>query len=209
MKWKDLLAQFAERPLFHSSMLGVFPDAQSHIQVQLARWVKTGKLSQIRRGWYLIEKPFRAKDVPVPVIATTVVHPSYLSLEWALQYYDMIPESVPNPTCMTTDRAVQFTAQSRLFIYHHIQPALFVGYVEEEYEGRKIMVASAEKALLDKLYLYLKRNGFSLEWLRELRLQNLARFDREKFKSFSQNMKLKGFPKAIESTLEFIKEETA
>jgi len=81
MRWKDLLTKFAKRPLFHSSMLKIFPDDPHHIQVQLSRWVDAGKLSQIRKGWYLIEKPYRLKEVPSPVIANTVVHPSYLSFD--------------------------------------------------------------------------------------------------------------------------------
>lgn len=209
MKWEAFLTEFAERPLFHSSMLDIFPDHRHHIQVQLARWVKAGKLSKIRRGWYLIRKPYRLREVPIPAVATTVVHPSYLSLEWALQYYEMIPESVPNPTCVTTDRTVRFAAQNRLFIYHHIQTPFFTGYMQEEWEGHDIFIARPEKALLDKIYLYAKKNRFSLEWLRELRLHNLDRFDREAFKALSQRVKLKGFSNAVALTIQYIKEETA
>lgn len=205
MKWETLLAEFADRPLFHSSMLNVFSEDPRHAQVQLARWVKAGKLSKIRREWYLIEKPFRSKNVPIPIIAITVVHPSYLSLEWALQYYEMIPEYVPNPTCVTTNRAVQFMAQGRLFIYHHIQPSLLTDYLQADWDGQKILVAQPEKALLDKLYLYLRRNTFSLEWLRELRLQNLERFNISRFKTISKKMDLKGLPRAIELTIQYIR----
>jgi hypothetical protein len=207
MKWEALLAEFAGRPLFHSSMLNIFSENPLHVQVQLARWVKAGKLSKIRREWYLIEKPFRSKEVPIPVIATTVVHPSYLSLEWALQYYEMIPEYVPNPTCVTTDRAVQFIAQSRLFIYYHIQSSLFTGYSHAEWEGQKILIAHPEKALLDKLYIFLRKNKFSIEWLQELRLQNLDRFKIDRFKSTSKKINLKGFQRAIEAAVQYIKEE--
>ncbi len=207
MNWQKLLTEFAERPLFHSSMLNIFSENPQHVQVQLARWVKAGKLSKIRRQWYLIEKPFRSKDVPIPVIATTVVHPSYLSLEWALQYYEMIPEYVPNPTCVTTDRAVQFTAQNCLFIYYHIQPSLFMGYYQTEWNGQKILIAHPEKALLDKLYIFLRKNKFSIEWLQELRLQNLNRLNINRFKSISKKINLKCFERAVEITVQYLKEQ--
>lgn len=205
MKWKDILIKFSERPLFHSSMLEIFPDDRHHIQVQLSRWVDSGKLSQIRREWYLIEKPYRLKDVPIPVIANKVVHPSYLSLDWALQYYEMIPEYVPNPTSITTGRGVQFFAQDRLFIYHHVQPSFFIGYMRTEFDGHMINVAHPEKALLDKIYLFTQRNKFSLDWLKELRLQNLDGFSFNRFESYLQKTNKKGLSKAVESAIQYIK----
>lgn len=205
MKWKDILIKFSERPLFHSSMLEIFPDERHHIQVQLSRWVDSGKLSQIRREWYLIEKPYRLKDVPIPVIANKVVHPSYLSLDWALQYYEMIPEYVPNPTSITTGRGVQFIAQDRLFIYHHVQPSFFIGYMRTEFDGHMINVAHPEKALLDKIYLFTQRNKFSLDWLKELRLQNLDGFSFNRFESYLQKTNKKGLSKAVESAIQYIK----
>lgn len=207
MKFKDFLLEFAERPLFHSSMLEIFPDDRHHIQVQLSRWVDSGKISQIRREWYLIEKPYRLKDIPLPVIANRVVHPSYLSLEWALQYYEMIPEYVPNPTSITTERGIQFASQNRLFIYNHVQPSFFTGFTQMETDGRLISIAFPEKALLDKIYLFIQRNKFSLDWLRELRLQNLDNFDLKRFESFLQNTRKKALSKAVEITVKYIREQ--
>lgn len=205
MIWKDFLFEFAERPLFHSSMLEIFPDNRHHIQVQLSRWVDSGKISQVRREWYLIEKPFRLKEVPIPAIANSVVHPSYLSLDWALQYYEMIPEYVPNPTSITTGRGVQFVAQNRLFIYHHIQPSFFTGYTRLESDGHLINIAHPEKALLDKIYLFIQRNKFSSDWLKELRLQNLDSFDINRFESFSQKASKKGLSNAFKMTIQYVR----
>ncbi|UCH97730.1 MAG: hypothetical protein JSV88_13005 [Candidatus Aminicenantes bacterium] len=205
MDWNIFLNEFAKRPLFHSSMLAIFPGPPSHKQVQLSRWVRAGKLSQIRRGWYLIEKPWRVKEVPLTVIANSVVHPSYLSLDWALQYYEMIPEYVPNPTSVTTDRGVRFTAQDSLFIYYHVQPSFFKGYRQEKVNGYNINIAYPEKALVDKIYLFMPGNRFSIEWLKELRLQNLDILDLEKFEYFSRETKRKKFREAVELTCQYIK----
>ena len=205
MNWNVFLNEFAGRPLFHSSMLAIFPDPTSHKQVQLSRWTRAGKLSQIRKGWYLIEKPWRAKEIPITVIANNVVHPSYLSLDWALQYYEMIPEYVPNPTSVTTDRGVRFTAQDSLFIYYHVQPSFFKGYRQEKVNGYNINIACPEKALLDKIYLFLQSNRFSIEWLKELRLQNLDTLDFDKLSSFSRATKRKKIQEAVKLTCQYIK----
>lgn len=205
MRWHEFLKRFSDRPLFHSSMLGIFEDDRAKIQIQLTRWSKTGKITQIRRGWYLIEKPYRQKDIPLSVIANQVVHPSYLSLEWALQYYQMIPESVPNLTSVTTARGTEFIFKDRLFTYYFIQPSLFTGYIQEEYETKPIYIAHAEKALFDKIYLYTQRETFSLDWLRELRLQNVEEFDLSRFHSYLTNTKKPGLNKSIELTSSFIR----
>ncbi len=204
MEWNTFLKQFASRPLFHSSMLEIFPDPAAHRQVQLSRWTKAGKLSQVRRGWYIIEKPWQANEVPLPVIANSVVHPSYLSIEWALQYYEMIPEYVPNPTSITTGRGIRFTAQGSLFMYYHVQPSFFKGYSQVEVGGFKLNIAYPEKALLDKIYLFLQRNVFSLQWLEELRLQSLDDFDLQRFEALSGGVNKKKFRQAVDLTCRYI-----
>ena len=152
----------------------------------------------------MIEKPWRTRDVPLPVIANSVVHPSYLSLEWALQYYDMIPEYVPNPTSITTGRGMQFTAQGSLFLYHHVQPSFFTGYRQEEIDGFKVNIAYPEKALLDKIYLFLQRKSFSMAWLEELRLQELDNFDIQRFEVLAPVLKNKKFREAVKATCQYI-----
>ena len=204
MDWNAFLKLFAGKPLFHSSMLDIFPDPPAHRQVQLSRWTKAGKLSQVRKSWYMIEKPWRTRETPLPVIANNVVHPSYLSLEWALQYYDMIPEYVPNPTSITTGRGMQFAAQGTLYLYYHVQPSFFKGYRQEEVEGFNINIAYPEKALLDKIYLFLQRNPFSIAWLEELRLQELDNFDIQRFESLAPGLKKKKFSEAVKATCRYI-----
>jgi len=205
MKWQEFLLEFTERPLFNSSMLEIFPDDRHHIQVQLSRWRDSGKISQLRREWYLIERPYRLKEVPVTFIANRVVHPSYLSLDWALQYYEMIPEHVPNLTSVTTERSLQFVVQERLFIYHHIQPSLFTGYQYIQLNGHMINIAKPEKALFDKIYLFIQKNRFSIDWLKELRLQNLEHLDFAKFEFYLQKTNKRGLSKAIKLTTKYIK----
>ncbi len=201
--------EFAQRPLFHSSMLNIFSDPPGHIQIQLSRWVRAGKLIQIRRGWYLIARPYRLEEIPLPVIANRVVHPSYLSLDWALQYYDLIPEHVPNPTSVTSGRGIDITVQDSLFIYRHVQPSFFCGYEQRKYRGYTVTIALPEKALLDKIYLFSQENPFSPEWLAELRLQNLDQLNLHRFKDFSTKIGRRGWGKILKSSLAYLEEQAA
>ena len=207
MDWPEFLGEFAGRPLFHSSMLGIFPDNRAHTQIQLTRWKKAGKIAQIRRGWYLIQRPYCQKEIPLPMIANSVSHPSYLSLEWALQYRQMIPEFVPNLTSLTTSRGTEFIFKDHFFSYHFVQPSLFTGYIREEYEGEPAFIACAEKALFDKIYLFIREETLSLDWLKELRLQNLEEFDLARFQSYLERTRRPGLRRAIELASRFLREQ--
>jgi len=206
MKWEELLGHFADQPLFNTSHLAVFPDPQSHILVQLSRWVAIGKLAQIRRGWYLIQKPYRTKDVSPGSIANAVVDPSYLSLEWALQFHGMIPEATFHPTSVTTKRGIRFEAIDHVFIYHHLTPSLFRGYLEVLLGGERIVVASPEKALLDLVYIFVHDHPFSLLWLESLRLQNLETFRIAEFRLFSRLVRKPGFAATADQVVDFVRD---
>jgi hypothetical protein len=207
MTWDELLAKFADMPLFHSSLLDIFPDDHRSVQVQLSRWTAAGKLRRIRRGWYLIEKSWRRKDVSIPFIATQIVQPSYLSLDWAFQYYSLIPEGVSNPTCLTTSRPLRIQVLDRMFLYHCIQPKLFSGFVLVSFDADKAPVALPEKALFDKIYLFTRRSRFSLDWIRELRLENLDHFDLDLFASFAKTSGKRSLESYVQMTADFIREE--
>jgi predicted transcriptional regulator of viral defense system len=206
MKWREFLEQFSDSPLFHSSMLQIFSEPKSHLQVQLSRWVDTKKLIQIRRGWYLIAQPFRFHEVPPEVIANKVVSPSYISLESALSFYGLIPEETPNPTSVTTTRAENFHTAGRLFIYQHIKPDYFRGFLKVKFGDHEILIASPEKALWDKMYLHSLNHRFSIEWLEELRLQNLEEFNLSKWEEYSSMTPLAYINRASKIVFRFIQE---
>lgn len=206
MKWENFLKEFSDRPLFHSSMLRIFDDSPAHIEVQLSRWSRAGKLCRIRRGWYLIEEPYRARDVSEAVIANTVVQPSYLSLEWALGFHGLIPEAVFNPTSITTARGIEFTAKDRRYFYHHVQPAFFAGYEKIERAGDVFIIAGPEKALLDKMYIAMRSGGLSEAWLKGLRLQNLDVFDVAKLRTLAALVGKPGFAAAVDAAAAYIRE---
>jgi predicted transcriptional regulator of viral defense system len=206
MKWSEFLSLFAEQPLFHSSMLQVFQEPEEYIQVQISRWVDAGKLIQIRRGWYLIAEPYQSRRIPPGVIANRVVTPSYLSLEWALSFHGLIPEETPNPTSVTTARAQNFRGAGCFFIYRHIKPDYFRGFSKMLHGENEIVIASPEKALWDKLYLHLRGNRFSMDWLKELRLQNLEEFELSKWLDFTSLAPSKSLQRASAKVAEYIQE---
>lgn len=198
------MENFGGQPLVHSSMLGIFPDSLNQKQVQLSRWKRGKKLHQILRGWYMIAKPYTSVEVPDGVIANQVIHPSYLSLEWALQYYELIPEHVPALTSITTQRGREFIFRGTQYSYRHVQPGFFFGYSQVNLEGVELIIADPEKSLLDKVYLYNQSSPVTSSWLRELRLQNVDILDVGKLHDYAQKIQGRKFRKGMDLTIQFV-----
>ena len=171
MKWESLLSIVSTEPVFSSGLLMSGDVSPAAIQKQLARWLKAGKLIQVRRGLYTLAEPHR-KVSPHPfLVANRLKRASYVSLQSAMAYHGMIPEYVPVVTSVTTGRPGTMNTTPGNFLFKHIKKSLFSGYRELEVEkGQMAFVATPEKSLLDLVYLTPQADSW--EYLKELRLQN-------------------------------------
>lgn len=104
---------------------------------------------KLRNGLYAL----RASLPSEVEIANRLYTPSYLSLEYALAHYRMIPETVYSVTSVTTRVTRTFTAEGRSYEYSRIKRAAFTGYKSEKTNaGGVVLIAEPEKALTDYLY---------------------------------------------------------
>ncbi len=188
MKWTHLLNLMADEPVFSSSILKAGNAMPSKTQVQLIRWVKAGKLVQLRRGLYALAEPYRKTNPHPFLIANRMKKASYVSLQSALAYHGLIPEHVPVVTSVTTGRPEQLRTELGGFTFRHIKKAVFKGFQKIEVAtGQFAFIASPEKALADLLYL---TPGSEKEaYLVELRLQNLDKTDQSELLKTSQEFK--------------------
>jgi len=60
MKWPDVVAGISREPVFRSSLLLSGSVSTAQIRLQLARWVRSGRLIQLRRGLYVLAPPWVA-----------------------------------------------------------------------------------------------------------------------------------------------------
>jgi predicted transcriptional regulator of viral defense system len=195
MKWEDLLDLVGKEPLFESSQLLAGTDSPSEIRRQLSRWTAAGRLTQLRRGLYAIAPPHAKVQPSAFVIASRLRRPSYVSLQSALAYHGLIPESVPVVTSVTTNRPGRLETPLGAFMYRHLQTRLFWGYREEEMEqGQRCFVALPEKALIDLFHLTPGRIRPSS--VLELRLEASEGFDCERLVEFAGRA---GKPKLIQA----------
>jgi len=171
MKWDELLQIVGKEPIFHSSILiggGVDP---TDLGRQLSRWVKSGNLIQLRRSLYVLSERYQKTRPHLFLVANRLKRASYVSLQSALEYHDLIPEYVPSVTSITTGRQEELLTPLGTFIFKHIKKALFSGYQSIDLgEDQSAFIATPEKALLDLLYL--TPGSDDPDYLRELRLQN-------------------------------------
>ena len=103
-----------------------------------------------------------------------VYGPSYASLEWACQYYRLIPEKVTTVTSVTTQRSREFQTPLGLFTYDHIHPQAYpIGVTLIKFsERQQALVATKEKALADLLVL--RRGRFSsIKHFKEILFEDL------------------------------------
>ncbi len=176
MKFGELLETVEGEPLFETGLLLAGDVDPAGLHRQLSRWVKAGRLHQLRRGLYAVAPPFQRVRPHPYLVANRLVPGSYVSLQSALGHFALIPESVPVTTSVTTGRPGQWDTPLGTYLFRHIQPDFLTGFRRMLLMGRQeAFLATPEKALLDLVYL--EPDGDSPAYLAELRLQNMDGLD--------------------------------
>lgn len=200
MRWEEFVEKVKGLPVIETEAL---INECPWIRVQIARWEKSKKLLKVKRGIYVLNLPYRKKEIFEPHLAYILKNPSYLSLEKALEYHNLIPEGVPVFTSVTPKRQARFISELGIFDYRHISPSLFWGYHSINFKGQIGFVALPEKAFLD--FIYLKRFQISPEFLEEMRLQNLEKISLKKLSEFARRFNKNYILRATQILVEYIK----
>jgi len=197
MKFGELLTITQTNPVFSSSLLLAGRGSASAVRRQLDRWVKSGRLLQLRRGIYAVAPPYQT-NTPHPFLAANQLRrPSYVSMQSASSHYGMIPEFVPVTTSVTTGRPEELETPLGRFVFRHVKKAAFFGYLQTEISrGQPVFLASPEKALLDLLYLTPASD--SPAFLEGLRFEPADDFDWHKLRMDAQRLGGEKLKRAVE-----------
>ena len=131
----------------------------SNKDTKLSREVRDGRLFKIINGLYETNI-----NTPGYLLAGSIYGPSYISFEYALSFYGLIPERVTIITSATFDKKKrkQYDTDFGTFTYRDV-PLLV--YPEEiilkEENNYSYQIATPEKALCDKLYTLAPLNNYS------------------------------------------------
>lgn len=113
---------------------------------------KDGQLIRLKRGLYVVDDRVSGKPINVRLCANHIYGPSYVSLQWALRWYGLIPERVFTMTSITTKRTRMFENSFGRFTYYQVKPDYFhIGIRSVEENGLNCLMASPEKALCDMI----------------------------------------------------------
>ena len=116
---------------------------------KIKREAKDGRIFRITRGLYELNK-----NVNPCFLASSILSPSYLSFEWALSYYGLIPERVYAITSASLEvrKNKTYINQFGRYEFSDINPRAFsegLTYIEDGDYITKI--ATKEKAICDSL----------------------------------------------------------
>lgn len=123
----------------------------SNVNQKIALETRKGTYVKIKRGLY-------SDDVKVdaPVLANVCLSPSYLSFEYALAFYGLIPEKVSlySSACFGKKTNKVFESEALTLSYLSIPEPVFpegILFLRNE-AGVRYKIARPEKALCDTLY---------------------------------------------------------
>ncbi len=169
MKTKNIFTSI-ETPYIDAQSLLVLFQTYQKPREKIRRMVNNGELIRLRNGFYLIAEKIQhgtEKIIPYEQVANLLYGPSYVSLEWALSFYGMIPERVFTVTSMTLGRQKEFHTPVGDFTYFPLSASCYPIGVEQKKSTSSLgnfLMASREKALADLIHITCK--GLSLEELK-------------------------------------------
>jgi len=148
MRYEEFRRAFADFPVLTLSDIRVVDNGFD--RRRLSEWQRKGYIRKIVKGGYVFSE-FELNEERLFLIANRIYSPSYISLESALAYYHLIPESIYAVTSISTRRTYEFETPLSRFVYRSLKRTAFVGY---DIAPGKVRMAFMEKALLDYFYLH-------------------------------------------------------
>ena len=153
MKTIELKNAIPVSVLSHEMIYSLLEKSVSNVNEKISNLVKNGDLIRLKKGFYTFSKAYLNKPIDLISAANMLYTPSYISFDYALSYYGMIPERVSEITSATSKNEKLFDTPIGRFSYKKIPInaySLGVDWINDEIEGGKF-IATAEKALCDKI----------------------------------------------------------
>ncbi len=158
-----------------------------------ASLLKKREIVQIRRGLYTFAEPLRRERLSAGALANLISSPSYVSEDYALSWYGMIPETPAVVTSVAMGRSRRFETEFGVFSYRYCRSRAYPIGVTATGEGQnRFLIATPEKALFDKVMSDRRFDGTGPEayLLEDLRLDEdtLRRLNRKRLKELAPFM---------------------
>ena len=132
-----------------------------HPRVKINDLLKKGHIIRVKKGLYVFGPELSRGPYVKETLANLIYGPSYISLEYALSFYGMIPEKVETVTSITGKRNKLFRTPIGTFSYKYINSVLLphATTLYQIDDRHTVLIATREKALCDMLYFVKKIGG--------------------------------------------------
>lgn len=169
-----ILGPYCAVPLTHQNLTAYLQNYQRPND-KIRYWIRKGYLIPIVRGIYVVSEDLCEARPSDMLIANIIYGPSYISLEYALAYYQAIPESVVEISSVTTQRSKCTETPLGCYSYTHVPlPYYSYGIHSHSVGGQYALLASPEKALMDTVVctrkLLFRSGKDARSWLSDMRL---------------------------------------
>ena len=165
MKFSDFQERFSKKYPFSTNEIKLidknFSLKQLYIREQ--KWW----IHHLQKWWWCFPQIQKIEWFEV-IISNLIYEPSYLSMERALRFYNLIPEWVFTIISCTTKKTQTINTKFCNLKYYSISPKLYFWYnLYTVWDYKSVRIASPEKALCDYLYFHPEiKEEIDFEWLR-------------------------------------------
>ncbi len=122
---------------------------------KITQLLKNKVLIRVKKGLYIFGDKYARKPYTIETLANLIYGPSCISLDYALAFYNMIPERVEVVTSVTNKRDKYFQTPVGIFTYRYLHTQKYpIGITAILIdETHPVLFATPEKALADKIML--------------------------------------------------------
>ena len=171
---------------------------------RLFEWKQKSYLIKLTNKWYVFSN-VAITDGLNYLISNSICQPSYISLETALYFHELIINSAPaNPLgeksihAITKHKTVVYHNDRGTYSYRKIKPEFYFGFDTTEIDGRPIQMANPEKALIDFLYFNANLNSLSKLTSIAWNIQALDQLDWKKLGSMQMSIGSKALDRRMD-----------
>lgn len=145
------LLKIIHQPFDYQYLKDLFGDYR-YPRNKISKLLKAGEIIALKSGLYVLSNQFGRIVVPEQV-ANLLYGPSYVSLDYALAYYGLIPEKVFSISSVCIGRKKLYETAVGRFTYQQLKPEYYsMAYSLQNSNRDGYLMASPEKAMCDKLY---------------------------------------------------------
>lgn len=207
MKYQEFKKKVIDLPVISSRQINALVENKAVLKLQISKWRTQGLILRLKKGLYILNDTDRRIMPSRTFIANQLVSPSYVSMEYALNFYGLIPERVEEITSITTKKTTYFENSLGRFRYQHIKEKGYFGFKRvRENNSLSFFIAEPEKAIVDFCYLNLKNFAQDIEgvFLESYRLQNFSDLKKSYLKKYASAFQRKKLSDVIDALCNLI-----